>query len=461
MVLPMKKLNKSVIRRKLKETTKKNIILQQLDYLLDTFENNNNQLNWNAVKPVKNTSFSHEKKLPQTYIEIGQKALSEVALLKLNGGLGTTMGCKDPKSLLKAKQDRSFLDITIDQLKVINKEYTIKVPLILMNSNATSKKTKEAINKKYDYHEIIQNKFPRIDLEEMTVYSNNQNPDETWYPPGHGDLLLTLKTSGILSTLREKGIKYIFISNSDNLGATMSLPILGKMVSENLPFIMEVTEKTNSDVKGGIIAKVNNKLTLIERAQVPNHCISEFEDIKKYTIFNTNNIWINLSFLEKIYKDLPIKLPVINNQKEINQKKIMQLEMAIGSAMTLFDKSDIVLVDRNRFLPVKTTSDLLVLQSDLVSEITPGKLSVKQKIPVIRWDLNTLDQYKKSMQEIPSLMHLTSLEIKGPIQFKKNVKLSANIKIINTTRKPYIIENEKLSDIEIQVSDNGIKKIPL
>ena len=46
--------------------------------------------------------------------ELGKK----LVVLKLNGGLGTTMGCTGPKSAIEVRNDLTFLDLTVQQIQV-------------------------------------------------------------------------------------------------------------------------------------------------------------------------------------------------------------------------------------------------------------------------------------------------------------------------------------------------------
>ncbi len=76
----------------------------------------------------------------------------------------------------------------------------------------------------------------------------------SWYPPGHGDFYEAFYNSGLLKQFIDEGKEYIFLSNSDNLGATVDLNILNYLInppqgSTAPEFVMEVTDKTRADVK--------------------------------------------------------------------------------------------------------------------------------------------------------------------------------------------------------------------
>ena len=81
------------------------------------------------------------------------------------------------------------------------------------------------------------------------------------------------------------------MSPGDNTGAVVDTNILNKMCESEAEFLMEVTEKTRADVKGGTLIWHENKLRLLELAQVPRQYQEEFKSVKKFNVFNTNNIW--------------------------------------------------------------------------------------------------------------------------------------------------------------------------
>ena len=116
----------------------------------------------------------------------------------------------------------------------------------------------------------------------------------SWYPPGHGDFYQSFFNSGLLDELINQGREYVFMSNIDNMGATVDLDILNLCLSENQEFIMEVTDKTRADVKGGTLIQYEGKLRLLEVAQVPKDHEEDFKSVKKFNVFNTNNLWISL-----------------------------------------------------------------------------------------------------------------------------------------------------------------------
>eukprot|EP01100_Stratorugosa_tubuloviscum_P000364 TRINITY_DN107_c0_g1_i1.p1 TRINITY_DN107_c0_g1~~TRINITY_DN107_c0_g1_i1.p1 ORF type:complete len:440 (-),score=209.38 TRINITY_DN107_c0_g1_i1:118-1437(-) len=391
--------------------------------------------------------------------------LKKLCVLKLNGGLGTTMGCTGPKSVIQVRGNTTFLDMTVQQISQLNRQYGSEVPLILMNSFNTDEETKKVIEKYHGMNVIIesfnQSRYPRVERETLTPTANNFNGKlEDWYPPGHGDLYESFSNSGLLKKLIERGIEWVFVSNIDNLGAVVDLDILNFMEQTwqqqqqqqqqqnnnnnnncilGSEFAMEVTQKTIADVKGGTLIDYEGKATLLEIAQVPASRVDEFKSIKKFKIFNTNNLWIRLSAIEKLVKENRIaNMDVIVNMKENAQgKSVIQLERAAGAAMQFFNNAKGIKVDRTRFLPVKSCSDLLLVQSNLYSIHSDATLVMNPLRPVSSVPLIKLgDRFKKvsdylsRFQTIPDLIELEHLTVSGDVFFGANVTLRGTVIIV-------------------------------
>jgi UTP--glucose-1-phosphate uridylyltransferase len=386
----------------------------------------------------------------------GRLAINKTVIIKLNGGLGTSMGLSKAKSLIEVKNGLTFLDIIARQILSYKEKHNINIPLVLMNSFTTDKDSKEFLNRYSDLASdiplsFLQHKFPKILREDLSPAVWAIDPGCEWNPPGHGDIYFALITSGMLNKLISKGYKYAFISNSDNLGGIMDEAILGYFVAHNFPFMIEVSEKTDVDIKGGHLARLKTGgFILREIAQCPEEEIGEFQDINVYKYFNTNNIWINLLFLEKQLKKTnnSLELPMIINPKRIDPKddsspEVYQIETAMGSAISVFKKASAIRVPRTRFSPVKKCQDLLALWSDCYV-ITQGSKIIqnpKRRHGTIRIDLD--DRYYKRVDQLkerfphgtPSLIDCTSLRVKGNVYFDKGIVVKGNVNIISPSSK--------------------------
>src|SRR3954453_6019042 len=305
-------------------------------------------------------------------------ALDRTLVLKLNGGLGTSMGMTRAKSLLEAKDGLSFLDVIARQAMQVRERTGARLPLVLMNSFYTRDDSLEALERYPDLKadvplDFVQGKVPKLTEDGLEPIEWPDDPDLEWAPPGPGDLYPSLMTSGILGELLGHGYEYAFVSNADNLGATLDERILGWFAPEELPFLMEVADRTEADRKGGHLARRadGGGLVLREIAQTPNEGEGSFQDVSRHRYFNTNTLWVNLRALGSLMdeRDGVLGLPMIVNRKTVDpgdssSPAVIQLETAMGAAIDVFDGAAAVRVPRSRFAPVKTTNDLLVVRSD-------------------------------------------------------------------------------------------------
>ena len=221
-------------------------------------------------------------------------AFAKTAFLKLNGGLGTSMGLDCAKSLLpvrrhKARQMR-FIDIIIGQVLTARTRLGVELPLTLMNSFRTSDDTMKVLRANKKFHqediplEIVQHQEPKISAETGLPVSFSANPELEWCPPGHGDLFSTIWESGLLDVLEEHGFKYLFISNSDNLGARPSRTLAQHFENTGAPVMIEVAKRTPADRKGGHIVrdKATGRLMLREMSQVHPNDKDDAQNIEKH-----------------------------------------------------------------------------------------------------------------------------------------------------------------------------------
>jgi len=376
--------------------------------------------------------------------------LSKLVVVKLNGGLGTSMGCRGPKSVIPVRNDLSFLDLTVQQIEYLNRTYNADVPLVLMNSFNTDHDTSKVIRKYKSFNVKIytfnQSRYPRVNRDSLTpVPKTCETKDDidAWYPPGHGDFYLSFHNSDLLKMFTDEGREYCFISNVDNLGATVDLNILNMLLSpENgkprPEFLMELTDKTKADVKGGTLIQYENHLRLLEIAQVPKEHVDDFKSVKKFKIFNTNNLWIRLPGIQKIINDKTLDMDVIINNKTLdNGHNIIQLETAVGAAMKCFDASIGINVPRRRFLPVKKTSDLLLVMSNLY-RIRSGMLEMSPlrmfpSTPHVKLGDNHFAKVKdflKRFETIPDILELDHLTVSGDVTFGRGVSIRGTVIII-------------------------------
>ncbi len=383
--------------------------------------------------------------------EAGHEALSHAVVIKVNGGLGTSMGLSKAKSLLPIRPGLSFLDLIARQVLWQREHWGIGLPLVLMNSYRTHTDSLAALAA---YPELdrgiplgfVQHKVPRVDAESFAPVDWPQDRSLEWCPPGHGDIYIALASSGMLETLLSHGIRYAFLSNSDNLGAVLEPRILGWVASQGIPFAMEVSERTPSDKKGGHLARRDGRFMLRESGHCAEGEADAYQDIVKHHYFNTNNLWLDLEALSKKLETSTagLDLSVICNEKRVSQQddsspRCYQLESAMGSAVECFEGAQAIDVPRDRFAPVKTTSDLLSLWSDAYrlseeARMIPVDVAANRARTIdldARFYAHVDDLTARFPEGAPSLSKCRALSISGDHRFGSNVSIEGSVRLVN------------------------------
>ena len=370
--------------------------------------------------------------------------LGQVALVKLNGGLATTMGLQQPKSLMEARDGRSFLDIIVGQTLALRRRYGVELPLVLMDSESTREPTLQALaaHPEFDDHglspDFLQSVIPKLDADTLEPVNWPKASVMEWVPPGHGDVYGALRRSGMLDALRERGIRYAMLSNADNLGAKLDPRIAAHMAADEIPFLMEVVQGTEADRKGGHVARrrSDGQLVLRETAQTPPEDEDSFRDFRRWRYYNTNNLWVDLDVLAETLERAGgvLELPLIVNRKTVDPRDpdstpVIQLESAMGAAIESFTGASLLLVPRTRFAPVKTTDDLLVLRSDVYtlsddSDVEPIAERA-DNLPYVELDkrfYRLIDEFERRFPAgPPSLREAERLVVEGDVTFAAGV----------------------------------------
>jgi UTP--glucose-1-phosphate uridylyltransferase len=377
--------------------------------------------------------------------------LDRVAVIKLNGGLATTMGLRSPKSLVMAREGRSFLDIIVGQTLALRRRYGVRLPLVLMNSQATREETLRALEAYPELDvglplDFLQSMVPKLDAEALAPISWPRDPSLEWAPPGHGDVYAALRGSGMLDALLERGFRYAMISNADNLGATTDARIAAHVERSEIRFCMEVVLGTAADRKGGHIARrrSDGQLVLRETAQTPPEDEESFRDYRRWRYYNTNSLWVDLRVLRDTLdaSDGVLDLPLIVNRKTVDPRDssspaVLQLESAMGAAIGSFKGAQLLCVPRTRFAPVKTTDDLLVLRSDvytLSEEMVVAPLPERAgNLPYVELDprfYKLLDDFEQRFPAgPPSLREAERLVVRGDATFGKDVRVRGAVEL--------------------------------
>jgi UTP--glucose-1-phosphate uridylyltransferase len=384
----------------------------------------------------------------------GAAILDRLAVIRLNGGLGTSMGLRAPKSLIEVKPDHTFLDVIAAQIRALRERHGARLPLVLLDSFSTREATLAALAQRHPDLtadvplDFLQSREPKLRADTLAPVDWPADRALEWCPPGHGDLYVSLAASGMLAALRTGGYDWAFVSNSDNLGAEVEPRIPAWADAQGVPFVMEVVRGTAADRKGGHIARRDGRLVLRETAQTPPGDAS-FTDVERWRFYNTNNLWIDLRALERLMDAEPggPALPLIVNRKTVDPSdastpEVLQLETAMGAAIGAVEGARAVLVPRARFAPVKTTDDLLVVRSDAYTLDGEGHLSpaFDGEPPVVALDPEFYRQLP-GMEErfpggAPSLRGARGLTVRGDVTFGAGVTVRGEVTVDGPARIP-------------------------
>jgi UTP--glucose-1-phosphate uridylyltransferase len=370
--------------------------------------------------------------------DAARDAASRTVIVKLNGGLGTSMGMERAKSLVEVRDGKSFLDIIAEQVKHVRETLDVRLPVLFMNSFATDADTLAAVQP----HRLgvdglpltfLQNQEPKLRADDLTPVEWPANPELEWCPPGHGDLYTALGTSGALAALLDAGFRYAAVSNSDNLGAVPDPAMMAWFADTGAPCAIEVCRRTLADVKGGhlVVRRSDGRLVLRESAQTPAEDAEYAADLERHRFFNTNNLWFDLQQIAAILDERAgvLGLPLIRNVKSVDptdptSTQVIQIESAMGAAIEVFDGTVAIEVDRSRFRPVKTTDDLLRLRSDVYRLTDGGVLESVGEEPLVSLDpryYRTIADFESRFPHVPSLVGATSLVVDGDWTFGEDV----------------------------------------
>ncbi len=387
--------------------------------------------------------------------EQAAELLGQAVVVKLNGGLGTSMGLDGPKALLPVRGELTFLDVIARQVTYLREHTGAPVPLVLMNSFATQEPSLAALAA-HDLdqdvpRDFLQNKVPKLCARTLAPVDWPADPELEWSPPGHGDLYTALATSGMLATLVAAGYRYAFVSNADNLGATLAPELLTWFAASSAPFAMEVADRTAADRKGGHLARHHRPgatgeptLVLRELAQTPAADRDAFQDVERHRYFNTNNLWLDLHALDAAMQSSGgiLELPLIVNEKTVDPRDsdspaVLQLETAMGAAIDALDGAVAIRVPRTRFGPVKTTNDLLAVRSDAYVLADDGAVALDERRdhvpPVVDLDAGhyrfAADLDAHFPDGPPSLLACERLSVAGDVRFGAGVVVRGEVSV--------------------------------
>ncbi len=380
--------------------------------------------------------------------DVRAAAIATTAVIKLNGGLGTSMGLDRAKSLLRARDDLTFLDVIARQVLALRRSTGARLPITFLHSFRTSADSLQALAAYPDLAvgaiplEVRQNRIPKLRADDLRPVHWPADPALEWCPPGHGDLYPVLQGTGLIDTLLDEGFTQVFVSNSDNLGALPDPVVAGWFAASGAPFAIEAVPRTANDRKGGHLARRrrDGRIVLRETAQTRPEDQEALADLSRHRFMSTNNLWFDLAAMRSMLapRNGVLDLPLIKNLKTVDpadpdSPPVVQLETAMGAAIELFDGALAVEVDRDRFIPVKTTNDLLVLRSDCYGLGDGYRLQqAVRELPFVDLDpiYTTIEQFERRFANgAPSLIDADALRVGGDWTFGEDVRVVGTVEL--------------------------------
>jgi UTP--glucose-1-phosphate uridylyltransferase len=386
--------------------------------------------------------------------EAARAAIQQTVIIKLNGGLGTSMGLDRAKTLLEVRSGRTFLDLIVAQVTHARTQYQARLPLLFMNSFRTREDTLAYLERYPDLAvdglglDFVQNAEPKILADTLEPATWPDDPSLEWCPPGHGDLYPALLGSGVLDALIDAGFRYASVANGDNLGAAPDARLAGWFAASGAPYAAEVCPRTANDRKGGHLAVriADGQLILRDTAQTAPEEMDFFTDEHRHPYFHANNLWLDLVALRRTLteRDGVLGLPLIRNEKTVDpadasSPKVIQLESAMGAAIEVFPGAVAIEVGRDRFQPVKTTNELMLLRSDVFDLGEDGRLTATAAIPEIQLDghYKLVDDFDRLVTVVPSLRQAQSLRVKGEWHFDAPAEVVGSVELADSGRPEF------------------------
>ncbi len=335
------------------------------------------ELKENKIEPLKYCDKSKLSKNEKEELDnLGERVIrnGQYAVVTMAGGQGTRLGHPGPKGTFKLDvygKGKYLFEILCENLKEANKKYNTIIPWYIMTSKENNKETIEFLEKNnyfgYDKNNVIiftQGELPLVDEEGKLLIGKNMKIKEA--SDGNGGTYFSLRASGCLSDMKERGIKWIFIGGVDNALLKMAdVTLLGLAIKQGVQIASKSIVKANPQEKVGVFGKMNGHPKVIEYTELPEK-MAEETDTNGELKYGEAHIMCNLysiDAIEKISKETLMYHPAHKKNSYIDEegKEIIpkepnsyKFESFIFDAFEFFD--DIAILRGKReddFAPVK------------------------------------------------------------------------------------------------------------
>ncbi|KAL3622381.1 hypothetical protein CASFOL_033792 [Castilleja foliolosa] len=334
-----------------------------------------------------------------------KQLFDKLVVLKVNGSLGTNIGFNGPKCAMEISGGLSCLDLIINQIEALNAKYGCNIPLLLVNASIAHagilKVLEKHLNK--NIHSVPQNHYHQeYDVNSVPPSGKGRDNNDEMNSVNLAEIFLPLMKSGKLDVLLSQGKEYILLLSDDNLAHVidpMVLEILNHLIQNNIKFCLEVMPKSSE----------------FEKSNFP---VNE-EDIP---ILTPRKNW---KFIDTMWMD-------INSIESLVERRAVKGHLTIAE---LFDQYFALSVPKSRYLPVKATSDLFLLQSDLYTStegtLTRNPARENSVDPSIELGpaFENVNDFRRRFKSIPSVIGLDSLKVNGDVWFGTDITLKGKVSI--------------------------------
>ncbi|KAH9724767.1 UTP--glucose-1-phosphate uridylyltransferase [Citrus sinensis] len=341
--------------------------------------------------------------------------LDKLVVVKFNGALGTNMGFSGPKSAIEVKNNLTPLDLMVDQVESLNSKYGCNVPLLLMDTAETHDRVQKVLekysNSKVDIHSLSLSQQPH-----EKSFEGHSRKDKLYPSSDHSVVFLSLMKSGTLDLLLVQGKEYALVVDSDNVAAVADPKIFNHLIQNQIEYCMEVAPVPSIDLRNSLINLRPGKFQLVDITQNPT-------------------------------------------KQEVNDDQIISRGTAADSAIQFFDHTIGINVAQSRYLPVNSTSDLLLLQSDLYTADegilvqNPARDNPANPSIELGPEFEKVNDFQSRFKSIPSIINLDSLKVEGDVWFGAGITLKGKVSIV---AKPgmkleipdgIVLENKEIKDV--------------
>ena len=298
----------------------------------------------------------------------------EYAVVTMAGGQGTRLGHSGPKGTFKLDvygKGKYLFEILTENLKEANQKYGVTIPWYIMTSRENNKETVEFLEKHkyfgYDKNYVTifkQGELPLVDKEGKLLIGKDLKIREA--SDGNGGTYASLRTSGALADMKERGIKWIFIGGVDNVLIKMvDVTLIGLARKQGTQIAAKSVVKANPHEKVGVFCRMNGHPKVIEYSELPEKMAEEVDNNGELK-FGESNIVCNLytiDAVEKVSKEILMYHTAVKKNSYIdeNRREVVptepnsyKFESFIFDAFEFFD--DIAILRGKReddFAPVK------------------------------------------------------------------------------------------------------------